>query len=670
MKFSQKVFTDSHFRGILYLGKEKYYFSYGGDCMNQLFDKTSIGTMKLKNRIVMGPMGTTGEADGAYTMDGIYYFEERAKGGTGLIITGANVVSTKYEPRPCTELSNFHHVERLNMLIDRCHHYGAKVCVQLSPGLGRQQFTDPFTSPYSASECSSFWFPNLKCKPFEKEDIKYLVEKVGYSASLAVLAGADAVELHAYGGYLLDQFQSKQWNTRTDEYGGSLQNRMRFTLECIEAIRKNVPAKFPILVKFTPFHGIEGGRELEEGMEMAKILEQSGIDALHVDVGCYEVWYKAISTVYASEGHQLNIVKAIKEQAACPVLGQGKLFNPEKAEQAVKDNVLDYVVLAHQMLADPEWSNKVKAGNVEDIRPCIGCNECLLAGFSGKHYYCAVNPECYAEKDYKLPKVSENTYSVLVIGGGPGGMEAAITAARRGYDVTLWEKNSRLGGNLWAAGTPTFKKDVLQLITYMEKQMEKLGVNVVCGKEASAEEIISYSADKVILATGAKSILPPIKGIEYAEVSDAYLLGQKKPGKKVVVIGGGLVGCETAAYMKEMAEEVSIVEMLDDILLTAGHCLNNDQALKDMIRERNVKTYCKAKVTEITENSVSYEKEGKIEVIPCDTVIIAAGYKANHELEQVLEGKVKELAVIGDAEAPRKILTAVHEAYHAIRVME
>ena len=172
----------------------------------------------------MSPMGTTGEADGAYCNEGIDYFEERAKGGAGLIITGANVVSTKYEPRPCTELSDFHHVERLNMLIERCHAYGAKVCVQLSPGLGRQQFTDPFTPPYSAGSVGAFWFPDLICKPFSKEDIHYLVEKVGYSASLAVNAGADCVELHAYGGYLLDQFHSVQWNNRTDEYGGTLED--------------------------------------------------------------------------------------------------------------------------------------------------------------------------------------------------------------------------------------------------------------------------------------------------------------------------------------------------------------------------------------------------------------------------------------------------------------
>ena len=638
--------------------------------MYKLFEKSQIGSMKLKNRIVMGPMGTTGEADGAYNIDAINYFMERAKGGTGLIITGANVVSTKYEPRPCTELSNFHHVERLNMLIDRCHHFGSKVCVQLSPGLGRQQFTDPFTPPYSAGDCPAFWFPQLKCKPFAVEDIHYLADKVGYSASLAKMSGADAVELHAYGGYLLDQFQSSKWNTRTDEYGGSLENRMRFTLECIQAIRSNVGPDFPILVKFTPYHGVEGGRELEEGLEMAKILENAGIDALHVDVGCYEAWYKAISTVYAPEGHQLKIVEAVKNTVSLPVLGQGKLFDPEMAEKVIEDGIADYVVLAHQMLADPHWANKVKEGAIEDITPCVGCNECLLAGFSGKHYYCAVNPLCYAEKEYALPKPDGTSKKVLVIGGGPGGMSAAMTAAKRGYDVELWEKTGRLGGNLWAAGTPTFKHDVLRLITYMERQIHKLGVKVRFLKEATAQAVAAGQFDKVILAAGSTPVMPPIPGIEYAASANAYLTAQKKPGRKVVVIGGGLVGCEAAAYMKETADEVTIIEMLDDILATADHCLNNDQALRAMLAERNVPAICGAKVTRITPESVTYVKDEKEVTIACDTVMIAAGYKANNQLETALEGAVKDMTVIGDAEAPRKILTAVHEGYHAIRVME
>lgn len=638
--------------------------------MHGLFDKTQLGTMKLKNRIFMSPMGTTGEADGAYCIDGINYFMERAKGGAGLIITGANVVSTKYEPRPCTELSNFHHVERLNMLIERCHNYGAKVCVQLSPGLGRQQFTDPFTPPYSAGSVGAFWFPDLICKPFAKEDIQYLVEKVGYSASLAISAGADAVELHAYGGYLLDQFQSKQWNNRTDEYGGSLENRMRFTLECIQAIQQNVPKGFPILVKFTPDQRVKGFRTLDEGIEMAKILEKSGITALHVDTGCYEEWYQAITTIYSKPGHKLDVQQAIKNAVSIPVLGDGKLYDPELAKKVIADGTLDYLGLAHEMLADPYWPTKMKEGRYEDIRPCIGCNECLLAGFSGKHYYCAVNPTCYAEKDYALPKPDGSKKSILVIGGGPGGMSAAITARQRGWDVELWEKSDRLGGTLWAAGGPDFKADIIKSIQYMKTQCEKLGVKVCYNKTATAENVLDGNYDKVILAAGASPAVPPIPGIEHAQLVSDYLTHKVGVGKKVVIIGGGLAGTEAACDIAPNAEEVTIVEMLPDILYTAAHCLNNDQQLRNMVRDRGVKVTAGAKVTNITADSVTYEKDGQTVTIPCDTILNAAGFQANNQLEDLLEDNYDNVTVIGDAVGPRKILNAIHEGYHAIRVME
>lgn len=636
-----------------------------------LFDKTYIGKMKLKNRIFMSPMGTTGEADGAYNIDAINYFMERAKGGTGLIITGANVVSTKYEPRPCTELSDFHHVERLNMLIDRCHHYGAKVCVQLSPGLGRQQFTDPFTPPYSAGSVGSFWFPDLICKPFSKEDIHYLVEKIGYSASLAVMAGADAVELHAYGGYLLDQFQSKQWNNRDDEYGGSLENRMRFTLECIEAIKKNVPDSVAVIVKFTPDQRVDGFRDLSEGIEMAKILEKAGVDALHVDTGCYEEWYQAITTVYSKPGHKLDVQKAIKEVVSVPVLGDGKLFDPDLASKAVSSGILDYVGLGHEMLADPHWANKVKKGQIDDIRPCVGCNECLLAGFSGKHYYCAVNPTCYAEKEYALPTGGDTNRKVLVIGGGPGGMEAAITARRRGYQVDLWEKSDKLGGMLYPAGGPEFKKDVLKLVTYLENQCTKLNVNVVLNKEATADNINDLDYDRIILATGASAAMPPIEGIEKAKLAIDYLTDQVEVGDNVVIIGGGLAGTEAACAISQSGKKATIVEMLPDVLAIANHCLNNDQHLRNMLKECKVEVIGDAKVTKITDNTLVYQKDGNEYTLTCDTVLNAAGFKPNNQLEDLLEAKYDDkVVVIGDAVSPRKILTAVHEGYHAIRVME
>ncbi|MFM2477969.1 FAD-dependent oxidoreductase [Celerinatantimonas sp. MCCC 1A17872] len=635
----------------------------------KLFSKGAIGQMKLKNRVVMAPMGTKPLPDGSYSPNAINYFEERAKGGTGLIITGANIVTTKYEQRPENELSEFHQVENLAVMIERCHHYGAKVCVQLTPGLGRMVYCDPFNPPFSASAGThSFWFPELKCRELSVDDIHYLEERMAYSATLAKAAGADAIEIHGYGGYLMDQFHSSLWNHRDDQYGGSLENRLRFSLETIAAIRQACGSEFPIIMKYTAYHGIEGGRELEEGIAMAKIFEPE-VDALHIDVGCYEKWYKAISTVYEKDAHQMKITQAVKQAVNIAVIGQGKLNTPELAESALDNGWVDYVGLGHQLLADPHWAKKAKAGLSEDIVPCIGCNECLLSGFSGKHYYCAVNPLCYAEKDYQLSK-ADQTRKVLVVGAGPGGMEAAIAASERGFSVEIWEKSGQLGGNLHAAGYPSFKHDVLKLIRYMQHRIEQLQIPVHFHKAPTAQEIIAGHYDKVILATGSKSIVPPIAGIEHAFVADDYLTGKKQCGKKVVVIGGGLVGCETAAFMQERAEEVTIIERLGDILATVQHCKNNDLSLRDLLSERQIKIVADASVTHITPDCVIYEKEGQRFEISCDTVIIAAGYRANNSLVDELEDKVDSLSVVGDAVSSRRILDAVHEAYHAIRVME
>ena len=346
--------------------------------MLKLFTKSKIGNMTLKNRIFLGPMSARGESDGSYKLSDADYMEERAKGGAGLLFTGMNIVSSKYEDRPSTELSHYNHVENLAILTERCHHHGAKVAVQLSPGLGRITFTDPFTPPHAASECESFWFPGLKCKPLQVDEIHDLADRMGYAANLAKTAGADAVEIHAYGGYLLDQFQAAIWNKRTDEYGGSLKNRMRFTLECIESIRRNTENTLPVIVKFTAYHGIDGGIELQEGIKMAEIFEESGVDALHVDVGCYDTWYKAVSTVYSEEGHQLKYAKAVKDAVNIPVLGHGKLTEPALAERALTEGYLDFVGIAHGLLADPYWPDKVRNGRIYDIVPCEEMKKKLL----------------------------------------------------------------------------------------------------------------------------------------------------------------------------------------------------------------------------------------------------------------------------------------------------
>ena len=627
-----------------------------------LFDKTYIGKMKLKNRIFMSPMGTTGEADGAYCNEGIDYFEERAKGGAGLIITGANVVSTKYEPRPCTELSDFHHVERLNMLIERCHAYGAKVCVQLSPGLGRQQFTDPFTPPYSAGSVGAFWFPNLICKPFSKEDIHYLVEKVGYSASLAVNAGADCVELHAYGGYLLDQFHSVQWNNRTDEYGGSLENRMRFTLECIEAIKKNVPDTMPVLVKFTPHQRVEGFRTIDEGIEMAKILEKAGVDALHVDTGCYEEWFQAITTVYSKEGYKLDVQKAIKDIVSVPVLGDGNLKDPEVAKKAVEDGILDYVGLAHQMLADPYWPKKVKAHHEEDIAPCVGCNECLLAGFSGKHYYCAVNPLCYAEKAYALPLPNGQKRKVLVIGGGPAGMEAAYVAKKRGHDVVLCEKTDRLGGQLLIACVPIGKQEITKVVKYMKNQLEGVDIryNTTVTKEMIETEFKDYEIITTVGATPKE--IEAYKVFKQTMTADDILSGKKFPGRKIVIIGGGSVGCETADYLAPLINDlfstnrdITLIEMTNGLM--TGESGATKSLLTRRMMEKGVKIELNSKITYVDETTIKYEKNNQEYVLnDVDTLVFAVGY-------QPISSPIENAHLIGDCQKVGTLKDAITQAY-------
>jgi 2-enoate reductase len=636
----------------------------------RMFEKMNIGTMTVKNRIVMAPMGTLSDGDGGFSERIIRYYVERAKGGVGMIITGFNQCTDKYEDYYCSLLDSHHHVGRLGILVEQVHRYGAKLCVQIGPGMGRLATVNRYTTAYSASETSSYWRPDVKCKSFNINDIKFIINKVGYSANLAKRAGADAVEIHAYGGYLLDQFMSKLWNHRTDEYGGDLQGRMKFLLEIIQTVRKFCGKDFPIIVKFTAQHNIPGGRDISEGIEIAKILEEAGVDALQVDKGFYDCWYEVIPTVYQEEGCKLDVVAEIKKHVNIPILAQGKLSSPFFIERILEEKKADFILLGRQLLADPHWVNKVKNGRTNDIVPCIGCSECLHSGLKGKYYTCSVNPLCQHEDDYRFSKSAEKK-SVLVIGGGPGGMQAAITAAERGFNVQLWERNDRLGGLLLAAGVPTFKKDIVKYVNYLIGKLNRSQVDIKLNKEATPEEIIAGSFDSVIIATGATPRLPAISGIEKEKVKTApdVLLGVSKVNGKVVIIGGGLVGCETALHCLKLAKQVTIVEALDDILTTSDQCRNNDQKLRAMLREAHINIITKARVTSIGDDNIICEQDGKEFSISCDTAVIATGYKPNNELAQALEEKGLNVSVIGDAVKPGKIFSAVHGGFSAISLM-
>lgn len=637
----------------------------------KLFEKGKIGNLELINRVVMMPMGTTADPDGGFSSQSVNYYEARAKGGVGMIITGYSAESETYERTTCTVLNDFKKIGRANRVIEACHAHGTKVCMQLGPGLGRIAYVDSQTPPYSASDdVASFWNKDLMCRALTKEDIAVIVKEVGYEASIAKQAGADAVELRVYGGYLADQFMSSKWNHRKDEYGGCLENRMRFTMELLESIQNNVGKDYPILVKYNPYHGIEGGRQIEEGQEIAKMLEEKGVAALHIDKGCYEVWYDAITTVYQPDAHQLDVAAAIKKVVKIPVINQGKFNNPYVAEEALQDGKIDFVGLGHSLLADPEWSNKAKEGRLKDIVPCIGCNECLKIFFAGKDLACTVNPHLAKEGEC-LVEPAKITKNVLVIGGGPGGMKSALVASQRGHKVTLWEKEDHLGGLLLAAGGPSFKKSVLDYVHYITRQIDKSEVEVKYMTIATPDKIKKGNFDHVIIATGANSFVPPVKGIDGNNVyisTDVLTNKVILNGDNISVIGGGLVGCETAVFLAEQGKKVTLVEMLDDIMANADHSVNNDLCLRHKLEKGKVNIKVSTKLESIEPGKINITKNGSHSEVPCDTVVVASGYKSDHSLFEALEGEI-EYSVIGDNLKARNIFDAVHEAFNVARFL-
>jgi len=641
----------------------------------KLFERARIGGLELKNRVAMAPMGTAGlaDADLGYSRRLIDFYAARARGGTGMIITGAAIVNTRLEgglahflPR----LDGPQYVSRLSELCDAVHHYGAKLVIQLSAGFGRVNYLlGNAIPPISASAVPCFRDSTVSTRALSIEEIGEVMMSFAMAAALAKTAGVDGIEIQGYGGYLIDQFQTALWNTRTDHYGGDLDGRLRFPLELIGATRAMVGPDFPIIYKFTPEHYIPEGRHLDEGLEIARRLEQAGVDALHVDGGCYEVWNRVIPSMYEQPACQIPLAEAVKAVVKIPVIAHGKLGNPAVARQVVEDGKADFVAIGRALLADPEWARKAKDGRVEDIRPCIACNEVCL----GKRFYlsCTVNPQTGLEREYALTPIAQKK-RVLVIGGGPGGLEAARTAAARGCEVTLWEKSDRLGGRLRVAAVPEFKRDIRPLIDYLSTQVRKVGVKVELNKAATPDDVRQHNPDVVILAVGSTFKMPALlPGADHGHVVNTVDLyaGDKPIGERVLVVGGGLCGCEAAAYLAQQGKRVTVVEMAREVVSESSKTVNTILAIHALLADTQVEVLTRTKLVEITATGVLLERDGVREEVAADTVVIATGFAANLALRDTLEEQGREVVAIGDCTKPRNIDDAIWEGFHAARVL-
>lgn len=655
----------------------------------ELFTPAKIGKVELKNKLSMAPMGPVGYAGalGEFNQRLQDYYVERAKGGIGLIITGICSVDTEIEQLskpglPCPTTAPLAFIHAAYQMNERIHAYGTKIFIQLTGGLGRSALPGFAAKCIAPSENGNRFDPNVIHREMTKEEIDNLIKKFVMSAVISKKAGFDGVEIHAvHEGYLLDQFAIPLFNRRTDEYGGSLENRLRVATTVVKGIKAACGADFPVSLRYSLKSCMKGlrqgglpgeeyqeaGRDIEEGIEAAKILAEAGYDALNVDAGTYDSWYWNHPPMYFEEGMYREFGKLVKENVSIPVILAGRMENPDLAIDALKTGCCDIIGLGRQLLTDPYYPEKIRRGRLDEVRPCLGCHEGCLGRIGNAPVSCAVNPACGREEIYGLtPAVKARKF--LVVGGGPAGMESARVLAERGHQVTLCEKSGELGGNLVPGSKPHFKRYDRALINWYQTQLKKLGVKVLLDTAVSAETVDSYQADEVIVATGSTPVELKFGGAKKPAAASEVLLGHVKPGKKVVIIGGGLVGCETGLWLAQQGAEVTVLEILPVILGGPGAMPHmNHFMLEDLLKFHKVKIMTRTKVTSIDEGSVSYENADGNRQIPADTVISAVGYKENNSLYESLKNSDMIVHNIGDSQKVHNIMYSIWNAYELTR---
>jgi 2-enoate reductase len=645
----------------------------------KLFQAGKIGGLELKNRIIMSAMGVYSmiDADGNWTDRMREFYVARARGGVAMITTGLTYASEKMEASSKKRL-NLHldgHLESVRKTVAEVHSYGAKFCVQLTAGFGsviKFRAHNRGMVPVSASANPCFFNPEILTRPLTTEEVEEQTRSFGIAAQRCQMAGVDAIELHSHKGYLMDQFMSAIWNRRNDKYGGSAEARLQFARETVAAIRSQSGPGLPIIYRIGLDHHIEGGRTVTDSLPILKALESMGIDALHVDAGCYEASWWSNPPTYQPPGCVVDMARIAKETVQIPVIAVGKLAGRGMAEQVLNSNAADFVAIGRGLLADPDWPLKVREGSWDDIRPCIGDHEaCRHRRDAGAaDTLCSVNPACGHERDWALVRIADDDRKrVLIVGGGPAGMEAARVASLRGFEVLLWERGNWLGGNVRAAAAPDFKQDVAEFLEYQVTQTGRMPIKVELNREATPAEILKTGIQDIIIAVGAKPRTLTISGTGPEVISAATLFLEGTPRRgSVVVVGGGLVGCETAVYLARQGVQVTVVEQLPEILNNAPDA--NGAMLKVMMHECGVRVLEGAEPVRLVKEGLVVNQSGRETVLNALTIVNATGMEPCNDLPKHLAGKVERVLAIGDCVKPGQIVDAIAQGFQTARTLE
>ena len=673
-----------------------------------LFTPWKVGNVEIKNRIVLCPMGGTSlfgwmeHTGNHFDQEAAKFFLEKAKNNVGLIIPGIAPIRSTFMGQWLYQ--NKKMFVELKEFMDEIHKTGAKLFIQITAGMGRswaiptplvmlhnmpvvRDIIKPIINiPYqsaSPSELPSRWSDKVTTRALTVKEIEQIVEAFAKTAALCKEAGVDGVEVHAvHEGYLLDQFTHEYTNKRTDEYGGSFENRYRFATDIVKAIKGACGDDYPVSLRYSVKSYVkdfcvgavpgeeftELGRDMAESEKAAKYLQDAGYDMLNADNGTYDSWYWAHPPMYMPQNCNLEDVAHIKKFVDIPVVCAGRM-EPDIGAKAVAEGRVDAIGVARQFLADAEWVTKLIDDRLEDIRPCICChNACFnMAHYKGvanaQSIYdashiarCALDPRVMQSDKYKLTPALKKK-DIVVIGGGIGGMEAALVCAKRGHTVTLYEKSGELGGVFIAAAAPSYKEKDRALIAWYRREMEKYPITVKLNSEVT--DVAQIDADEIIVATGAVARKLPVKGAEYGVEAVEYLLGEKQVGDNVVIVGGGLTGCEIAYELYLQGKKPTIVEMQHDLIVSDKICLANTSYLRDFFAANKVPVHLETKLSEIREDGVTVvDKDGKSFDIPADSVILSVGYTP-----APLVKKKAHVHVIGDAHKVGNLRTVIWQAW-------